>query len=112
MKAKLGFVGLGVMGGPMAGHLVRSGHDVTVWNRTPAKAEPLSALGAKVAADLPTLGGACEIVFLCVNRSEDVEECIGLLTSGAKPGTLFVDHSTIDPGAAKKLHGDLTAKGF
>ena len=48
----LGFVGLGVMGGPMAGHLVAAGHSVIVWNRTESKSEPLAAKGAKVAKDL------------------------------------------------------------
>src|SRR3954447_13536237 len=103
MAAKVGFVGLGVMGAPMAGHLVRGGHDVTVWNRTPSKAEPLKEQGAKVAGSLEGLGLACDIVFLCVNRSEDVKECLDGLTATAKPGTLFVDHSTISPHAAKEL---------
>lgn len=49
---RLGFVGLGVMGAPMAGHWVRAGHDVTVWNRTAERAAPLQEQGAKVAADL------------------------------------------------------------
>lgn len=112
MAAKLGFVGLGTMGGPMAGHLVRGGHEVTVWNRTPSKAEPLKEQGAKVAGSLEGLALACDTAFLCVNRSEDVKECLDQLTSTAKPGTLFVDHSTISPKAAKEFHEELRGKGF
>ena len=107
----LGFVGLGVMGGPMAGHLVAAGHSVIVWNRTESKSEPLAAKGAKVAKDLTELGSLCDIVFLCVGRSEDVEECVLDLTATAKPGTLFVDHSTISPSAAKHLSATLQNQG-
>ena len=109
---KLGFVGLGVMGGPMAGHLLEGGHDLTVWNRTPEKANPLVAKGAKAAASLELLGAECDIVFLCVSRTEDVQNCLERLTAKAKPRALFVDHSTILPKAAKQIHRDLAGKGL
>ncbi|HVT13468.1 MAG TPA: NAD(P)-dependent oxidoreductase [Fimbriimonadaceae bacterium] len=112
MSKKLGFVGLGVMGGPMAGHLAKAGNEVTVWNRTAAKAEPVREAGATVAGSLADLGAACDIVFLCVSRSEDVEACLDELTKHARPGTLFVDHSTIAPAVATKLHGVLREEGF
>jgi len=96
----------------MAGHLVRNGHDVTVWNRTTSKAEPLKELGARVAGSLEELGAACEAVFICVNRSEDVEECLDDLTQNARPGTLLVDHSTIAPAAAQRFHKTLNERGF
>ncbi|MFI5385308.1 MAG: NAD(P)-dependent oxidoreductase [Fimbriimonadales bacterium] len=132
MASKLGFVGLGVMGGPMAGHLVRNGHDVTVWNRTPSKASGLREQGTRVANSLEELGSHCDIVFLCVNRSEDVEECLDALTASAHPqsdgnttGTvvetngrdaratrLFVDHSTIAPAAAQRFHETLKGRGL
>jgi 3-hydroxyisobutyrate dehydrogenase len=110
--ARLGFVGLGVMGGPMAGHLFSNGHDTTVWNRTPAKSQPLADKGVKVADSLQELGASCDLVFLCVNRSEDVGECLERLSDRAKPGTMFVDHSTIAPASAKKFHETLTTRGF
>lgn len=112
MAAKLGFVGLGVMGGPMAGHLVRAGHDVTVWNRTAGKTDALRSEGAKVAGSLEELGANCDIVFLCVTRSEDVRSCLDELTLSAKKNTLFVDHSTISPAAALEMHASLKSKGF
>jgi 3-hydroxyisobutyrate dehydrogenase len=96
----------------MAGHLVRAGHDVEIWNRTASKARPLGEQGAKIAPSLEALGAACDIVFLCVNRSEDVEQCLEQLSKRAKPRTLFVDHSTISPGVAKGLHEDLKSRGF
>jgi 3-hydroxyisobutyrate dehydrogenase len=112
MNKCLGFVGLGTMGGPMAGHLLAAGNEVLVWNRTPAKAEPLRAKGATVASTLEDLAAKCDAIFLCVNRTEDVEACLASLTKTAKPGTLFVDHSTIAPDGAKRISNELAEKGF
>lgn len=112
MGVKVGFVGLGVMGGPMAGHLLKGGVDVVVWNRTPSKVEPLKSQGAKVAESLETMGAECDVIFLCVTKTEDVKECLGALTTKARAGSLFVDHSTIAPGGAKEIHTDMAAKGF
>ncbi len=109
--ARIGFVGLGTMGAPMAGHLLKALGSITVWNRTLAKAEPLRAQGATVADSLPRLAKVCDLVFINVNRSEDVEECLGHLLEGAKPGTLFVDHSTIAPDAARECADLAKAKG-
>ena len=121
-EVNLGFVGLGVMGAPMAGHLARAGHPLKVWNRTRSKAEAFvsslashpegSGANAEIADSLKGLGRICEIVFLCVNRTEDVEECLAELSSEAHPGTLFVDHSTIAPAAARRIAEDLRGKGF
>lgn len=97
------------MGAPMAGHLVRAGHETMVWNRTPGKAE---ATGGRVAADLGEMGSSCNVVFLCVNRTEDVQECLDQMTRTARAGTLFVDHSTISPSGAIGIHSDLAARGF
>jgi 3-hydroxyisobutyrate dehydrogenase len=108
----IGFVGLGVMGGPMALHLRKAGREVAVWNRTPGKADAHAAAGATVAGSLRELGAKCDVVMICVNRTEDVRECLAELTAAAKPGALFVDHSTIAPDAAVAIHGELKAKGF
>lgn len=109
---QVGFVGLGVMGGPMAGHIVNAGVPLIVFNRTPAKAELLRERGAQVADSLAEVGRRCGIVFLCVNRTEDVVDCLQQLTQDAAPGTLFVDHSTISPRGAIALHQDLREQGF
>lgn len=108
---KLGFVGLGIMGGPMAGHLVAAGCPVTVWNRTAAKAERLREAGASVAHSLAEVAATAEVVCLCVSRSEDVRACIDELVVTARPGTLFIDHSTIAPSAAIEIAGFLRAAG-
>ncbi len=112
MSRRLGFVGLGVMGEPMAGHLLRAHGALTVWNRSAGKSDRLVASGAKAADTLEELGSRCDVVFLCVNRSEDVRECLDGLVQQAKPGTLFVDHSTIAPTAAQQLATDLQSTGF
>jgi 3-hydroxyisobutyrate dehydrogenase-like beta-hydroxyacid dehydrogenase len=91
------------MGAPMAGHLVDAGHEVVVWNRTPSKSEALAEKGASVAATLQDLGSQCRFVCLCVNRSEDVAECVAALAETAPEGALFVDHSTIAPSAAIEI---------
>lgn len=108
--AKVGFVGLGVMGAPMAGHLLTAGHEVTVWSRTPSKAEALGAQGASVVQDCAEMARACEIVCICVNRTEDVEEVVQSLLPGSRAGQLFVDHSTITPAGAIGLQSMLAAR--
>ena len=109
---RVGFVGLGVMGGPMAGHLVKGGHEVTVWNRTSSKCEPLKAEGALVANNLQELAENCDVIFTCVGRSEDVAEVVRAMAPHAKPKTLFVDHSTIEPSMARTLYSELAAHGL
>lgn len=102
--ASVAFVGLGVMGAPMAGHLLRAEHQVTVWNRTPEKCGPLQEAGAVVAPDLSSVPLGNGMVFLCVSRTEDVLACLKSMLPGAVPGTLFVDHSTIAPSGAIECH--------
>ena len=110
MSARLGFVGLGVMGEPMAGHLLSAGHAVTVWNRSPGKSDRLKGLGATVVDTLPEVGAAADLIFLCVGRTEDVQECLAGMRNAA-PRTLFVDHSTISPTGAASIESDLASRG-
>jgi 3-hydroxyisobutyrate dehydrogenase-like beta-hydroxyacid dehydrogenase len=109
--ARVGFVGLGVMGGAMARHLAAAGHETVVWNRSPGKSGPAVAAGAVEADSLADLGSKCSIIFVCVSRTEDVEACLTELTQAAARGTLFVDHSTISPIGAKRIHENLNALG-
>jgi len=108
----VGFVGLGVMGGPMAGHIHRNGLDLVVWNRSAEKRAPFVELGVPVANSLRDLAAQCDVICLCVSKTEDVKACLDELVTGAKPGTLFVDHSTILPEAAKDFHDQLKRQGF
>ncbi len=96
----------------MAGHLLKCGNSVKVFARTPSKAMSLVSQGAIAVDGIPDLVKDTDAVFLCVTRSEDVEECLGALVPHATPGTLFVDHSTIAPDAAKRLHSDLESVGL
>jgi 3-hydroxyisobutyrate dehydrogenase len=109
-RKKVGFVGLGVMGAPMAMHVLKERGALHVYNRTESKAAELTTAGSDFAS-LEDLAKACDVVLICVSRSEDVLECLQRM-SGAKPGTLFVDHSTIAPKTAKEIHADLSGKGL
>jgi len=103
---KLGYAGMGIMGRGMAANLVRAGHDVTVWNRTTSRTDPLAAAGAKVAASPAELAAGCDITMVCVSDTPDVEE-VALgdngLSTGLGPGKLVVDHSTISASATRRL---------
>ena len=102
------FLGLGVMGHPMAGHLVRAGHRVTVYNRTEAKAAQWVAdyAGQRAATPRDSAHGA-EIVFACVGNDDDLRSVV-LGESGAfagmKPGAVFVDHTTASVEVARELN--------
>lgn len=109
--ARVGFVGLGVMGGPMAGHLAKAGHDVLVWNRTPGKAAQALEAGAHESRDLASLATNRQIVFTCVSRTEDVEQVVDAMMPAADPGTLFVDHSTISPTGTQAIQASLAKQG-
>lgn len=100
------------MGAPMAGHLIDAGHEVVVWNRTPAKAEPLRGRGAEVAKSPEDLATRCSLICTCVSRSEDVEEIVLRMAPAAARGTLFVDHSTIEPATARSIGKSLDEAGL
>jgi 3-hydroxyisobutyrate dehydrogenase-like beta-hydroxyacid dehydrogenase len=96
----------------MAGHLLKAFGSLLVWNRTPGKCERLIHEGATMAADLPSLAQESDAIMMCVNRTEDVRSSLMQMLPTAKPGTLFIDHSTIAPPAAVEIASDLAAKGF
>jgi 3-hydroxyisobutyrate dehydrogenase/2-hydroxy-3-oxopropionate reductase len=113
--ANLGFLGLGIMGYPMARNLAQAGHQVAVWSHSGAKAEKLAAEhGAQAKATPAEVAAASDCVFYCVGDSKMSEELVlgenGLL-SGAKPGTVIVDASTVSPSLARKLSAACAAKG-
>ncbi|MDQ0573732.1 3-hydroxyisobutyrate dehydrogenase-like beta-hydroxyacid dehydrogenase [Variovorax paradoxus] len=112
------FLGLGVMGGPMAGHLAKAGHNVTVYNRTPAKAEAWAAEfgppGRHAATPRDAAAGA-DIVFSCVGNDDDLRSVV-LGPNGAfssmKKGAVFVDHTTASADVARELSGAAQALGL
>ena len=107
MMEHLGFIGMGVMGAPMAGRLKRAGYPLTVWNRSRAKTAPLAAAGARVADTPAEVLRASDIVHLCVFDTAAVEEVSfgagGLAGAGPAVGKLIVDHSSIAPDATRRI---------
>ena len=116
----IGFVGLGVMGGPMAGHLARAGHRVTVYNRTAARAEAWVAqhagegLSAVMALTPREAAQQADIVFLCVGNDDDLRSVVlgadGALV-GLRTGGLLVDHTTASADVARELSALAVAQG-
>ncbi|WP_310496886.1 NAD(P)-dependent oxidoreductase [Sandarakinorhabdus sp.] len=104
---KISFLGLGVMGAPMARHLVHAGHDVTVYNRTPAKADAwVAAHGGRAAATPAAAADGADVVLACVGADADLR-AVTLGPDGAfvamAPGSLFVDHTTVSAAIAREL---------
>jgi len=112
-KLRLGWIGTGRMGYEMASRLAKEGADVTVWNRTRSKAEPLTAYGAKIADKLADLADR-EIVFCMVSTWEDVKEVIGGpagLLSGARKPHMIVECSSISLEGSAELRALLQERG-
>ena len=119
--AKVAFLGLGVMGYPMAGHLLKKGgHDVTVYNRTTAKAQQWAKeYGGKHAATPREAARDCDFVMMCVGNDDDVRSVVygqdgkdsGAL-AGMKRGAILVDHTTASAALARELHAKAKEKGL
>lgn len=113
--ARVAFLGLGVMGFPMAGHLARAGHEVTVWNRTRAKAERWRETHGGRVADSPRAAAeGAEAVFTCVGNDDDLRAVAygdeGIL-AGLAPGAVFVDHTTASAEVARELAAACAERG-
>jgi 3-hydroxyisobutyrate dehydrogenase-like beta-hydroxyacid dehydrogenase len=112
---RIGWIGIGRMGYAMATHLAKQGADLTVWNRTRAKAEPLARHGAKIASALSDLA-ACDIVFVMVSTWDDVREVIagpgGLLAAETPRTRLVVECSSISLEGSAELRSLLAARGI
>jgi len=114
--AKAAFLGLGVMGFPMAGHLQARGHAVTVYNRTAAKADAWVARhGGRAAATPREAAAGCDFVFACVGNDDDLRQVtVGPdgAFHGMTPGAIFVDHTTASADVARELATEATARGL
>ena len=113
---RVAFLGLGVMGHPMAGHLAAAGHQVTVYNRSAAKAAAWveQYKGASAATPAAASAGA-DIVFACVGNDDDLRSVVlgdGGAFAGMKPGAIFVDHTTASAAIARELNGAALKKGL
>jgi 2-hydroxy-3-oxopropionate reductase len=112
---KIGFIGLGVMGRPMALHLIKAGHELSVYARRAEAAQPLVDAGAKACASPAEVAANSEAVFTMVTTGADVEQVAlgeGGILHGAKPGTVVIDMGTIPPGTARRIAAQLAARGI
>ena len=112
--AEIGFIGLGIMGKPMAGHLLKAGHTVHVYDIVPASVAELKQQGALACGSSKEVAGKAGIVFLIVPDTPDVEAALfgkNGVAEGIKPGSIVVDMSSISPIATKEFAGKLKAMG-
>jgi 3-hydroxyisobutyrate dehydrogenase len=123
-KAKIGFIGLGLMGRPMAANLLKAGHAVTVWNRTASRADELVAAGAKLAKSPKDAASDADVLITIVSDPPALEEVLwgksggdaGVSVADAalaalKAGAIYIDSSTVSPDLARKIAAACTAKG-
>lgn len=118
--SKIAFIGLGVMGGPMAAHLARAGHRVTAWNRTRSRAEGwlhrLTAEGGKaaIAASVAEAAAGSDVIVACVGNDADLQQIVmeaGGIAENAPEGSLFIDHTTVSPHMARQIADALARRG-
>jgi 2-hydroxy-3-oxopropionate reductase len=115
MTTPIGFIGLGTMGAPMVRNLLKRGHRVTVWARRPEAMAPLLADGAAAAESAAHAAAASAVVFTMVTDTRAVEDVTlgpGGIASGARTGSLVIDHSTIDPDGARRIASELRRRGI
>ena len=111
---RVGFVGLGTMGGAMAANVARAGFEVSAWNRTPGRAAELGELGVRLAASPAEVAAASEVVVTIVSDTPDVEAVLfgeAGVAAGATRGSIVVDMSTIAPSATRDFAARLGARG-
>jgi 3-hydroxyisobutyrate dehydrogenase len=117
MPLSVAFLGLGAIGAPMAAHLARAGHSLTIWNRTTARAtdSAAAAAGARVALTAADAVRDAELVITCLPESADVAELLAAsdhaLTKALRPGTLLVDCTSGDPDSSRRIASELEAIG-
>jgi 3-hydroxyisobutyrate dehydrogenase-like beta-hydroxyacid dehydrogenase len=111
----VGFVGLGLMGAPMAANVARAGFPLTVFNRTREKAASLAALGAEIATTPAELAGRSQVVITMLTDAAAVELMLrgqGGLLAGGRPGTVLIDMSTVSPQQSCQLEAEVLTQGW
>jgi 3-hydroxyisobutyrate dehydrogenase len=111
---RVGFIGLGSQGGPMARRIVDGGFELTLWARRPESLEPYADTAAKTAGTPAELGAASDLVCLCVVGDEDVRQVLGGehgVLAGLKPGGIIAIHSTVHPDTCRELAETAAAQG-
>lgn len=111
--AKAAFIGLGVMGGPMAGHLARAGHDVAVYNRTEEKARDWAQKHkGRTYSSVANAAEGADIVFSCVGNDRDLREVFDAAAKTMRKGSIFVDHTTASAEIARELAAKAEERGL
>lgn len=112
---RAGFIGLGLMGGPMAANVARGGYALTVYNRSPEKCRPLEELGAKAAASPREVAETSPVIVTMLADAAAVEAVLrgpqGLL-AGGRPGTVLIDMSTVSPSQTRRLAAEVAEHGW
>ncbi|MFM7132342.1 MAG: NAD(P)-dependent oxidoreductase, partial [bacterium] len=114
-KTKIGWIGTGVMGRSMVGHLMAAGYDAVVYNRTAGKTDDLVARGATRASSPKEVAEKADVIFAIVGFPKDVREVfLGVegAIAGARPGSIFVDMTTSEPSLAVEIYDAAKAKGI
>ena len=117
MPTSVAFLGLGAIGAPMAAHVARAGHTLSVWNRTVARAtdSAAAAAGARVATSAADAVRNADIVITCLPESSDVAQLLadneGAMLAALRSGTLFVDCTSGDPDTSRRIAADLESRG-
>lgn len=114
MQVDLGFIGMGIMGSPMARNLLKAGHAVTVWNRTREKCRAAESAGAKVADSLGAVAASAPVILICVSDTPDVEAVLfgeEGIADHLSAGQIVVDMSTISPAATEEFCAHLGSRG-
>ena len=112
-KPRIGFIGLGTMGAPMAANLAKAGFPLAVWNRTAAKVQPLLRLGAKAQKSPAHLAAEDDVIVTMVSKPQDVEQAVlgpDGVADGIRSGAVLIDMSTVLPATSRKLAGAVTTK--
>src|SRR5687767_8660770 len=107
----IGFIGTGIMGGPMAARLLRAGHRVVVFNRTRSKANALSAYGALVADSVGEVAQQCSMIFLALSDDAAVRDVVGPMRDRLSTGAIVIDCSTVNPATTREIAGLLDVHG-
>lgn len=114
MSERIGFIGMGTMGGGMARNLLAKGHALTVWNRSAQRLAPIVAAGAAAADGPADLAARSDLILLCVSDTPDVEQVTlgpGGILARLSPGSLVIDHSSISPAVTRRLAEAVAAQG-
>lgn len=106
------FIGAGVMGAPMIKNLLKAGHEVTVYNRSPAKAKALEKFGAKAVESIDTAIEEAEAIITIVGYPKDVKECYNAIIPKAKKGAILIDMTTSSPSLAQTIAEKAAAAGL